>query len=72
MSKNNTIKKGDKKYIRLQKALIRRQFLDSKKQREMIDALYAKFIKKEGVADTVKLKTESKKKTVKKSAKVKK
>lgn len=49
MSKNNTIRKSDKKYIRTQKALIRRQFLDVKKQQEMIDALYAKFIKKEGV-----------------------
>lgn len=56
MSKNNTIKKSDKKYIRTQKAKIRAQFSDVKKQKEMIDALYERFIKKpkldnEAVAD---------------------
>ena len=47
MSKNNTIKKSDKKYIRTQKAKIRAQFSDAKKQKEMIDELYSRFIKKE-------------------------
>jgi seryl-tRNA synthetase len=39
MSKNNTIKKSDKKYIRTQKSLIRAQFSDAKKQKEMIDSV---------------------------------
>ena len=34
--------KSVKKYIRTQKALIRRQFFDTKKQNEMIDAMYRK------------------------------
>lgn len=34
--------KSVKKYIRTQKALIRRQFWDVKKQGEMIDAMYRK------------------------------
>lgn len=45
MSKNNTLKKSEKKFIRLEKARIRRQFFDIKKQEEMIDQLYKKFIK---------------------------
>ena len=45
MSQNNTIRKSDKKFIRLEKARIRRQFLDIKKQEELIDNLYKKFIK---------------------------
>ncbi len=44
MSQNNTIRKSDKKFIRTEKARIRRQFLDSKKQQEMIDNLYKKFL----------------------------
>ena len=43
MSKNNTIRKSDKKFIRLEKARIRRQFLDVKKQQELIDELYKRF-----------------------------
>lgn len=43
MSKNNTIRKSDKKFIRREKARIRRQFLDIKKQKEMIDELYKRF-----------------------------
>ncbi len=43
MSKNNTIKKSDKKFIRREKARIRAQFLDAKKQEEMINELYKKF-----------------------------
>ncbi len=73
MSKNNTIKKSDKKYIRTQKAKIRAQFSDAKKQTEMINELYARFIKKEVVGE---IKKEAPKKaTVKKAdskAKVKK
>ncbi len=44
MSQNNTIKKSDKKFIRLEKARIRRQFLDVKKQQELIDNLYKRFL----------------------------
>ena len=44
MSQNNTIRKSDKKFIRLEKARIRRQFLDVKKQEELIDNLYKKFL----------------------------
>lgn len=43
MSKNNSIKKSDKKFIRREKARIRAAVLDFKKQEEMIDALYKKF-----------------------------
>lgn len=46
MSQNNTIKKSDKKFIRTEKARIRRQFLDVKKQEELIDNLYKKYEKK--------------------------
>ena len=45
MSKNNTIKRSDKKFIRLQKAKIRAQFFDFKKQQEMINELYSRFNK---------------------------
>lgn len=44
MSQNNTIRKSYKKFIRLQKARIRRQFFDFKKQEELITELYKKFI----------------------------
>ena len=44
MSQNNTINKSDKKFIRREKARIRSQFLDTKKQNEMIDALYVRFL----------------------------
>jgi hypothetical protein len=43
MPKNNQLKKSDKKFIRLEKARIRRQFLDFKKQEELISQLYDKF-----------------------------
>ena len=43
MSKNNTIRKSDKKFIRREKARIRRDFLDFKKQEEMINELYKRF-----------------------------
>ena len=45
MSKNNTLRKSDKKFIRLEKSRIRRQFFDAKKQQELIDELYKRFIK---------------------------
>ena len=44
MSKNNQIRKSDKKFIRLEKARIRRQILDSKKQQELITNLYKRFL----------------------------
>jgi len=44
MSQNNTIRKSDKKFIRTEKARIRATFLDVKKQQELIDNLYKKFI----------------------------
>jgi len=44
MSKNNTIKKSDKKFIRREKARIRGQFLDVKKQEELIGELYKKML----------------------------
>jgi len=47
MSKNNTIKKSDKKFIRLEKARIRAQFFDIKKQEEKINELYQRFTKKD-------------------------
>ena len=43
MSKNNLIRKSDKKFIRHEKARIRRQFFDTKKQKELIDELYKRF-----------------------------
>lgn len=36
--------KSLRKYIRIQKARIRREFFDGKKQRELIDELYKKFL----------------------------
>jgi len=44
MSKNNTIRKSDKKFIRTEKARIRRQFSDLKKQKELISQLYVRFL----------------------------
>lgn len=45
MSKNDTIRKSDKKFIRTEKARIRREFSDVKKQEELINQLYKSFIK---------------------------
>lgn len=42
----NTLKKSDKKFVRLEKARIRSRFLDFKKQEEMITELYKRFEKK--------------------------
>ena len=38
--------KSQRKFIRSQKALIRKQFLDINKQKELIEELYKKFLKK--------------------------
>lgn len=73
MSQNNTIKKSDKKFIRTEKARIRRQFLDVKKQEELIDKLYEKFSGKPGANQTIDENTSVKKEAEKpKAPKVKK
>lgn len=46
MSKNNTIRKSDKKFIRLEKARIRDRFSDLVKQEEAITELYKRFLPK--------------------------
>lgn len=46
MSKNNHLKKSDKKFIRLEKARIRAGVLDLKKQEELITKLYERFFTK--------------------------
>ena len=72
MSKNNTITKSDKTFIRREKARIRAQFLDVKKQTELINALYAKILAKPHMAAGAKAeapKEETKKMEVKKEAK---
>ncbi len=50
MSKNNVIRKSDKKFIRTEKARIRREFLDVAKQKELINELYKKHEKKHNQA----------------------
>lgn len=68
MSKNNTIRKSDKKFIRLEKARIRDRFSDLTKQEEAIAELYKRFLSKadkEAVATEVK---EVKKEAPKKEA----
>lgn len=55
MSKNNTIKKSDKTFIRREKARIRGQFLDVKKQEELITELYKKFSNQSVVAKTAEI-----------------
>lgn len=45
MSKNEHLSKSVKKFIRLEKARIRRQFFDLENQRELINELYKKFLK---------------------------
>lgn len=71
MSKNNAIKKADKKFIRLEKARIRREFLDVAKQEELINKLYERFASKaEKAVDALKApKTETKKQEAKPKAK---
>ncbi len=73
MSQNNTIRKSDKKFIRTEKARIRRQFFDIIKQEEMIKELYKRFVKEPKAAEVVKeAKSEVKKPAVKKAANTKK
>ncbi|MEK7562451.1 MAG: hypothetical protein AAB509_02110 [Patescibacteria group bacterium] len=64
MKKNS---KSVKKFIRAQKALIRRQFFDVKKQNEMIKGLYSKLLEKpEHLVEKIKeVKKEDKKPKVK-------
>lgn len=71
MSKNNLIRKSDKKFIRSEKARIRRQFLDAKKQKELIDKLYERFLPKLKSLSTEIKKEESPKKVEVKKEKVK-
>ena len=54
-----------RKFIRLEKARIRRQFFDVKKQDELIDGLYKKFLNKPEDGKTIPVKEESKVKEVK-------
>lgn len=74
MSKNNLIRKSDKKFIRHEKARIRRQFFDGAKQQEMIDALYKRFTAQPGAAPVAAQKAVTRAKAVKapKAAKAKK
>lgn len=72
MSKNNLIKKSDKKFIRLEKARIRRQFFDEAKQKELINELYKRFIKtQKPVEKPVEVKAEKPKIKAAKKEKVK-
>ncbi len=61
-----------RKFIRLEKARIRGQFLDSKKQEEMIGALYNRFLQQPEVKEVNEVKEEKKevKKTEPKAKKV--
>ena len=67
MSKNNTIRKSDKKFIRTEKARIRRDFLDVKKQQELINKLYERFVPKV-TTDEAKITVVESKKEAKKPA----
>ena len=72
MSKNNTIRKSDKKFIAREKGRIRAQFSDIKKQEELIDNLYKKFLptdKASQVKEVVAPKAEVKKEVQKAEAK---
>jgi len=71
MSQNNTIRKSDKKFIRSEKARIRAKFSDAKKQEELINNLYARFLSKPEVKAAQLEKEEPKKIEVKKEAKIK-
>lgn len=55
--------KSVRKFIRFQKASIRRQFLDFKKQEEMISQLYGRFSQKPIVENTAKKEPEIKPKS---------
>jgi len=59
-----------KKFIRREKARIRRQFLDAKKQKELINKLYADILKKpEAGSKPAEVKEIKKEKSVKKEKK---
>ncbi|KKP31078.1 MAG: hypothetical protein A2360_02430 [Candidatus Staskawiczbacteria bacterium RIFOXYB1_FULL_32_11] len=70
------LNKSDKKFIRLEKARIRRKFWDVKKQKEMIDEMYKRLsgeIKAEVIEKKVKkVKVEQKQNQVKSKAKAEK
>jgi len=72
MSQNNTIRKSDKKFIRTEKARIRSQFLDIKKQEELIDNLYKKFLPQPKTARTEEIKEVKKEEVELKKAEIKK
>jgi len=66
----NTLKKSDKKFVRLEKARIRSRFLDFKKQEEMITELYQRFLKQPKVkVEKVEEKPQEKKEVKKPEAK---
>lgn len=48
----NKIPKSIRKFIRKEKARIRREFPDTKEQTEQIENLYKKFLKEKNNADT--------------------
>ncbi len=49
-----TLKKSDRKFIRTEKARIRRQFSDAVKQEEMITEMYKKLVPAMGTASPAK------------------
>jgi hypothetical protein len=61
--KKQRLTKSIRKFIRFEKARIRREVLDSKKQEELIQQLYKKFDK--GVSDKKEISTPKKKITAK-------
>jgi len=72
MSKNNLIRKSDKKFIRTEKARIRRQFFDVNKQEEMINELYKRFVRKDTMVIEPKPPEKEVKKPVEKEVKLEK
>lgn len=66
--------KSTRKFIRLQKALIRRRFLDYEKQKEMIEEIYDKLLNKQLSQENIKKvevkKKEKPKKTIRVNKKV--
>ena len=62
------LKSSDRKFIRREKARIRRQFLDVKKQEELISELYKRLLGKSGVkVETEKVKEVKTEKPVEKA-----
>lgn len=64
----STLKKSDRKFIRLEKARIRREFLDPKKQEELIGQIYKKFFPNAAVLETGSKSAEMKKNAEKPAA----